>query len=826
MPSPKKSASFLTFTLHSHLPYVVNHGTWPHGMEWLHEAAAETYLPMLRMFRRLEADGLALHANINLTPILLEQLAHPVFKREFKGYVLRKIQAAKEDQAFFMQSDEAHFAQTAVYWQDYYQQALDDFRDLDEDIVGGFRYFHNKGMIELITCGATHGYFPLLGTDESIHAQVQMAVRTHQRHIGHAPRGIWNPEAGYRPAGMWQQPMVTAGEESHPAPFYRRGVEEFLADGGIDYFHVDTTLIDRAINFTPATKRYSPYDLMQRSREILSQRPPQHADHPDDAELRAIATQHSAAESAAQRATQQSQLAEAQSQGEHRTFYQPYYADGPNSREHPVAAFPRDPKTGVQVWSGDAGYPGDGLYLDFHKKRWPGGHRYWQVTGSKIDMAYKTPYYPQEAAARTRNHAEHYVSLVFDALKDGFQDEKPPILCSPFDAELFGHWWFEGPMFLEQIVRVLADNGPEFPVKLINGSAYLHEYGAAGFMALPEGSWGKNGTNEVWLNEETSWTWPHIYRAEHIIRDIATEGRWREGYDQDHDFSDSHHHTQFPMGNVRISKPSQAELEGKEDSEGRPLPQPGAPRLDSETWDQTNARHPERVHREGPLASDSAVDAAVASDVASDVAVASEIGPGFSPDNKGTKKEGALAPGTKASASLAINPNANQAALPAPAIPRNTWADEHPTFPNPNQPDNPTGPDANTQDSGTAQKYESHASPGEKKYVPDVPPVPKTEGSTNDTLPLRIMKQLCRELMLMESSDWQFLITTQAAKDYAEERFVVHTDQFNQLHAIWKHWEQHGQITEQHLADLAYLEERDSVFPDIDPSLWQRRFEG
>src|SRR5260370_19850784 len=92
--SPK---GFLTFTLHSHLPYVVNHGTWPHGMEWLHEAAAETYLPLLRVFADLEQQGLALKANVNLSPILLEQLAHPVFKDQFPKYLVRKIQAAHKD---------------------------------------------------------------------------------------------------------------------------------------------------------------------------------------------------------------------------------------------------------------------------------------------------------------------------------------------------------------------------------------------------------------------------------------------------------------------------------------------------------------------------------------------------------------------------------------------------------------------------------------------------------------------------------------------------------------------------------------------------------
>src|ERR1017187_8175442 len=75
-------AGFLTITLHAHLPWVVNHGTWPHGIEWLHEAAAETYLPFLRVLSNLERDGIPANFNINLSPILLEQLAHPFFIAE------------------------------------------------------------------------------------------------------------------------------------------------------------------------------------------------------------------------------------------------------------------------------------------------------------------------------------------------------------------------------------------------------------------------------------------------------------------------------------------------------------------------------------------------------------------------------------------------------------------------------------------------------------------------------------------------------------------------------------------------------------------------
>lgn len=561
-------------TLHAHLPYVVNHGTWPHGLEWLHEAAAETYLPLLRALKDLERDGVALRANLNLSPILLEQLAHPVFKAEFPKYLDRKILAAQEDEAYFRQGGEAHFAKTARYWREFFERARKDFDDLGGDILKGFRYFNDAGLIEIITCAATHGYFPLLGTDESILAQVKTGVATHQRHLGKQPRGIWAPECGYRPAGLWQAPVAPVGEDKPWPPFERIGVEEALAQGGLDYFFVDTHLVEESIRFTPY-------------------------------ELKAGAGRAAAA-------------LEVLAGEQHRSFYRPYFADGPLAHQHPVSIFPRDPKTGIQVWSGDTGYPGDANYLDFHKKRWPGGHRYWQVTHAKADLALKTPYFPERAAERTRAHAEHFVGVVYDALKSSFYQDVPPILASPFDAELFGHWWFEGPLWLEHVARIFARE--EVPVDLINCSAYLDRYPSKGYLGLKEGSWGKNGTNEVWLNPDTSWTWTHIYPAERYVREVATAGRWKDG-------------------------------------------------------------------------------------------------------------------------------------------------------------------------------------------------------ATGE----RIAKQLCRELLLLESSDWQFLITTEAARDYAEERFLTHVDQFNEVKTAWEEFSSTGALSRSAETSLAAIEQRDSIFADIDPGLWKKQ---
>ena len=84
----------------------------------------------------------------------------------------------------------------------------------------------------------------------------------------------------------------------------------------------------------------------------------------------------------------------------------------------------------------------------------------------------------------------------------------------------------------------------------------------------------------------------------------------------------------------------------------------------------------------------------------------------------------------------------------------------------------------------------------------------------------RIAKQLCRELLLLESSDWQFLITTGAARDYAELRFNTHNDQFNELKWFWQQLEANGGLSGDQQARLADIETRDSIFADIDPGFW------
>lgn len=466
---------YLALVLHTHLPYLINHGVWPHGLDWLHEATAETYVPLLGALKDLEERGLQARFSINLTPVLLEQLEHPSFEAEFPKYLDAKIEAARKDQAEFQANGDGIYLDQARYWEQHYLEVERLFTDVfGYDIVTAMAHFAERGQLEIMTCAATHGYFPLLGTDASIYAQVKLATETHQRLFSRRPRGIWLPECGYRPAGAWTPPAVGLSER----PSMRAGVEEILAANGIEYFIVDTHLVERSY-------RFSPYE---RHRGHLAQ----------------------------QLGPSGRPLA--------KTFYAPHYVTSNGTT--PVAFYTRDPRTGLQVWSGESGYPGDANYLDFHKKRWPTGLRYWQVTQANLDLGAKTPYSRERASARTRENARHFAQMVTGILGEEFRRRgEPGILVAPFDAELFGHWWYEGVEWLGHVVEELAR--PESPVRLITLGSYLDKYPPQASLALPEGSWGRGGFHEMWLNPDTEWTWREIYAAEKAVLDILADPTYR-----------------------------------------------------------------------------------------------------------------------------------------------------------------------------------------------------------------------------------------------------------------------------------------------------------
>ena len=103
-------------TLHSHLPYVLNHGRWPHGSDWLCEAALDTYLPLLEQLRSLDRDRIPAPVTIGFTPVLANQLASPEFGRELEAFFEQRLAACAEAPASLAATGDSVLLPLADYW--------------------------------------------------------------------------------------------------------------------------------------------------------------------------------------------------------------------------------------------------------------------------------------------------------------------------------------------------------------------------------------------------------------------------------------------------------------------------------------------------------------------------------------------------------------------------------------------------------------------------------------------------------------------------------------------------------------------------------------
>ncbi len=452
----EESRGSILFVLHAHLPWVLGHGTWPHGEVWLYEAAAECYVPLLRMMDRLASELPRAHLTVGITPVLAEGLSAPRFREGFLAYLAERRGRAERDSENFRKSGDVAGAPLASAWSQFYEGIRSDFEvRYKGDLLAGFRRLQDRGAIEVLTSAATHGYLPLLGRQADVDAQVRCGAAAYRRHFGRAPQGIWLPECAYRPAGPWTRPVGPARTSSRP------GLEAVLEREGLRYFFVDTHL------FAGGAPLGTYEDRVQERR--LDATSPSRGLSPND-------VYRVAGEGAASR----------------------------------VSVFARDPRSSVQVWSADYGYPGDGAYLEFHRKQGMDGLRYWRVTDRRLPLDAKLIYDPGAAAERVQAHAGHFVDLVRETLRTHRQETgHTGVVVAPFDAELFGHWWFEGMQWLEAVLRDLAED-----VEALTASEVLEAHPPRAAIRLPEGSWGQGGHHWVWLNDGTRWIWDLVYRAE------------------------------------------------------------------------------------------------------------------------------------------------------------------------------------------------------------------------------------------------------------------------------------------------------------------------
>ncbi|PYK47039.1 MAG: DUF1957 domain-containing protein [Verrucomicrobia bacterium] len=193
------------------------------------------------------------------------------------------------------------------------------------------------------------------------------------------------------------------------------------------------------------------------------------------------------------------------------------------------AAFARDIQASRQVWSAQQGYPGDPAYRDFYRdlgfdlpaeelapllRNNFTGIKYHRVTGR--DVA-KQIYDRVAAEEMARRYAHHFVERCVAELQGLQADDWNPIMTVPFDAELFGHWWFEGPIFLEHVILAAAEN----KLPLTTPSEFLEQNATQQVTKPATSSWGDQGFLDVWLDRKCGWIYPHLFTANNRMTTLA-----------------------------------------------------------------------------------------------------------------------------------------------------------------------------------------------------------------------------------------------------------------------------------------------------------------
>ena len=200
-----------------------------------------------------------------------------------------------------------------------------------------------------------------------------------------------------------------------------------------------------------------------------------------------------------------------------------------------VAAFGRDFDSSRQVWSKDEGYPGDPRYRDFYRdigfdldfdyvqphlpspdNRGFSGLKYFRITGAGEKQVYERDH----ALAAASGHARHFLDeRVAQARAVAPLLDRPPIIVAPYDAELFGHWWYEGPEFLDFLARKLCHEQDE--IAFITPGEYLQRHPTNQIATPGASSWGEEGYWRVWLNESNEWIYPHLQIAQERMTELA-----------------------------------------------------------------------------------------------------------------------------------------------------------------------------------------------------------------------------------------------------------------------------------------------------------------
>lgn len=443
---------YLMLILHAHLPYV-HHPEYERFLEerWLFEAISETYIPLVKFLDQLRDDAVPVRLTLSISPTLGAMLDHEDLRGRYVAHIEQAMRLADAEVARTQSWPEVH--RLASMYRRLFEEARDVFVSRCRTrLLETFRGYEEDGLVELMTCAATHGYLPAFCGDRgTIRAQVGTAVHEHERWFGHKPKGLWLPECGYFP-----------------------GLDEELARAGIRYTILESHALEHA-NPRPAFGVRAPV----------------------------------------------------------------YAPSG-------VAAFARDPATSRLVWSSKVGYPSDPAYRDYYRDigfdleqpylepfqyaagiRTSTGIKYHRITGRGDHKALYDPDLGRDTVCR---HAHDFVGRCTDLVRrSAGHSPCPPVIVSPYDAELFGHWWFEGPQWIHEVLRQVATCDGE--LALGTPGQYLSEHPVHQRATPSPSSWGHNGYGEHWLNASTAWMWRPLHAASARMARVAG-GPERRGAEQ------------------------------------------------------------------------------------------------------------------------------------------------------------------------------------------------------------------------------------------------------------------------------------------------------
>jgi 1,4-alpha-glucan branching enzyme len=457
---------YLSLVLHAHLPFV-RHPEYDDFLEedWLYEAITETYIPLLDAFSALDRDGIDWRLTMSVSPTLAAMLCDELLQSRYIRHLDNLIALAEKElvRTRFLPD----FYPLAQMYHERFLHCRKVFSETyQRNLLTGFKHFFDTGRLELMTCAATHGFLPLMvENDNARRAQIELGCREFARHFGRRPLGIWLPECGYAPPPVFGNGATGAST---------LGVDELLRDSGIQYFFTDTHGVLHA-EPRPRFGVYAP---------ILC----------------------------------------------------------PKSG---VLVLGRDTESSKQVWSAVEGYPGDPDYRDFYRDvgfdldydylkphlhqmgiRTLLGMKYHRITGPTEE---KLPYVRANAMAKVESHAANFL---FNRVKQsewlaGSMDGRPPLIVAPYDAELFGHWWFEGPEWIEQVLRKMGNEYAS--IRPITVPEYLTRHPRIQKAQPSMSSWGYKGYCEVWLEGSNDWLYRHLHELGHRMVELARKYPETEG---------------------------------------------------------------------------------------------------------------------------------------------------------------------------------------------------------------------------------------------------------------------------------------------------------